>query len=224
LQKNQGTGHSRTLFQIERIAFFSDAVIAIAITLMILEIRIPELGKDATIRQVIQQYGETLTLHSLALLIGFWTIGGLWMRHHALFEHIHDYNKQLVRINLYFLFTIMLLPITISFFFASNQPQQLQKLFYFLNLFLCSLTYSLMLLLIFHRKNNFSHLSDKRQVKKLKTSSFLNVLVLFLIVVLILINSNWFYLPFLLLPVARVMFRKSQTKALHMSQQMTKPD
>lgn len=211
MQTNPGTEHNRTQFQIDRIAFFSDAVIAIAITLMVLEIKIPELGRTTTFRQVIQEYGETFLLHSIALLIGFWTIGILWIRHHELFEHIHNYNKRLVRVNLLFLLTIILLPISISFFFTPNEPPQLQQLFYFLNLFLCSFTYMIMLLVIFHRGNNFSRISDQKQIKKTKASSILNVSVFFLIIIFVLVNSHWFYLPFLLLPVGRIILRRYQT-------------
>ena len=49
--------HNRTQFQIDRIAFFSDAVIAIALTLMILEIKIPEMDRDMTIRMILNKYG-----------------------------------------------------------------------------------------------------------------------------------------------------------------------
>jgi uncharacterized membrane protein len=163
MQQHKETEHKRTQFQIDRIAFFSDAVIAIAITLMILEIKIPELGKNITFQQMFKQYGESIILHMLALFVGFITIGNLWMRHHELYEHITDYNKRLVKINLYFLFTIMLLPITISFLFTDNEPPQLQLLFYFFNLFLCSLSYSLMLLVIFHKKNNFSRVQTRKK-------------------------------------------------------------
>jgi uncharacterized membrane protein len=45
MQNHSQIPHSRTQFQIDRIAFFSDAVIAIALTLMILEIKIPELKR-----------------------------------------------------------------------------------------------------------------------------------------------------------------------------------
>ena len=105
MQQSKETKHNRTQFQVDRIAFFSDAVIAIAITLMVLEVKIPELGKDITVRQIFEKYTENIVLHILALLIGFIVIGNLWMRHHELFEHIINYNKKLVRINLYFLFS-----------------------------------------------------------------------------------------------------------------------
>jgi uncharacterized membrane protein len=73
--------HRRTQSQIDRIAFFSDAVIAIAITLMILEIKIPPPGKNSTYNEILSKYGANLILHLVALLISYITIGNLWMRH-----------------------------------------------------------------------------------------------------------------------------------------------
>ena len=55
--------HNRTQFQIDRIAFFSDAVIAIALTLMILEIKIPEMGKDISLQMILKTYGWGMILH-----------------------------------------------------------------------------------------------------------------------------------------------------------------
>ena len=198
MQPQEPTEHNRTQFQIDRIAFFSDAVIAIAITLMVLEIKIPEFGKSTSFIQVFQKYTQSMLLHFISLIFGFAIIGGLWMRHHELFEHITNYNKKLIRINLYFLFTVMLLPISISFLFTENEPPQLQISTYFINLFLCSLSYSLMLLLIFHKKNNFSSLGSKKAVNKITMPAYISTLVLFAVVILLLMNVEWFYVPLIL--------------------------
>ncbi len=212
MQKNPVTNHDRTQFQIDRVAFFSDAVIAIAITLTVLEIKIPEMGKDATFKQIFATYGESIILHLLALFVGFWTIANLWMRHHALYEHIVNYNDKLIRFNLFFLLSIMVLPISISFLFGNNQPVHLKFLCYFINLFLCSFTYSLMVFVIFHKKNNFSALSDKEKVNKLKKDSYLGTLVFFLVAVLVSLNVKLYYLAFALIPILKLMDRRLSKK------------
>ncbi|HEY1871313.1 MAG TPA: TMEM175 family protein [Chitinophagaceae bacterium] len=206
------TEHTRLQFQIDRIAFFSDAVIAIALTLMVLEIKIPEMGEKTSFQQVLNQYGVTLTLHILALLVGFLTIGNLWIQHHALFEHIINYNNALVRINLYFLLTVMLLPISISFFFTGNEPHQMQRVVYFMNLFLCSFTYSLMLLVIFNKKNHFYNIRDKQKIRDIKNNSYLGTIVFFIVVVLVSFDVSAFYLAFLLIPVYEIIRRRKRKK------------
>jgi uncharacterized membrane protein len=212
------TSHNRTQFQIDRIAFFSDAVIAIAITLMVLEIKIPEMGKEITFQQILKQYSESIILHTLALMIGFITIGNLWMRHHELFEHIINYNKSLTKFNLYFLFTVSLLPITISFLFTENEPLQLQKFCYFTNLLLVNFFYYLILVVIFKKKNNFSSVTDRNEIRKIKTSSLIDMLVLLMVLILSIINVSWFYVPFFIPGVIkavskRISKRKNSPKA-----------
>jgi uncharacterized membrane protein len=204
MSHNPESSHSRTQFQIDRIAFFSDAVIAIALTLMILEMKIPELGEHTNIRQIIDKYEKSFLLHGLALFMGYFSIGNLWMQHHKLFEHIIKYNDRLIRINLYFLFTVMLLPISISFLFSDNQPPYLKFLFYFTNLFLCNFSYSLMLLIIYSKKNNFSSLKNKSEIDIIKRRSLGVSLAFFIAVVLLLFRLDWWYYVFFIFPILRL--------------------
>jgi uncharacterized membrane protein len=207
MQNHPQLPHSRTQFQIDRIAFFSDAVIAIASTLMILEIKIPELGKEASLREIFNHYGWSMLLHGLALFVAFWTIGNLWMRHHQLFDHIVNYNERLIRINLYFLFTVMLLPISISFLFADNEPPYLKMLFYFGNLVLSCSAYSLLLSVVYSAKNKFSNLTDKKKIDKIKESSYVESTVFLIALILILLNRPWFWVAFLIIPLNRILSR-----------------
>jgi len=191
--------HSRTQFQIDRIAFFSDALIAIAITLMVLEIKILELGTSITFGQFWEQYSFSVTLHIIALLIGFITIGNIWMHHHDLFGHIINYNKKLTRINLYFLFSVTLLPISISFLFTENEPPLLPRFCYFTNLLLVNLLFYLMVVLIFSKHYNFSSIKDRVEIKRIKMFSLIDALIILLVLVISVINVNEFFCRFPLL-------------------------
>jgi uncharacterized membrane protein len=195
---------NRTQFQIDRIAFFSDAVIAIALTLMILEIKIPELGKDITLSVILKTYGWSMILHTVALLVGFLTIGNLWIRHHQLFEHIANYNETLIRINLYFLFSVMLLPISIQFLFTANEPVRFKLLCYFFNLSFTIFTYSFLLRYVFSKKNNFSSIKNTQKINKLKIHSYRQFGIFFLTTILIACNVSFFYIGFLLYPVRKI--------------------
>jgi len=211
-QQNQRE-HRRTQFQIDRIAFFSDAVIAIAITLMILEIKIPAVGKDTSLKDLLIKYGGRAYLHLIALLICYWSIGNLWIRHHELYEHITNYNKRLIRINLLFLFSIMMLPVSTSFMFEWDNPPQIKTVLFFINLFFCNLTYYLMLQVVFNHKNNFSSLTGTEAAAKAKMISF-NVALMFLMVIIVsIIRMQWFYIPFIVWPlVTRIAERIKQRK------------
>ncbi|MBE2240932.1 MAG: DUF1211 domain-containing protein [Caldilineaceae bacterium] len=94
---------------LERIVFFSDAVFAIAITLLALEIRLPGVENALT------ENGLTQALISiwpkyLGYGIGFMTIGIMWMSHHRKFRFIQSYDRNLMFLNLFFLMFIAFIP------------------------------------------------------------------------------------------------------------------
>lgn len=110
--------HPKHDFQVERLAFFSDAIFAIAITLLIIEFKIPHVTKESSFDSVWEQLVE-LKYNLLALLLSFFLIVTYWMRHHFLFKHIHNYNKQIVIANMAMMLPIIFFPFTTAFFAES---------------------------------------------------------------------------------------------------------
>lgn len=94
---------------LDRIAFFSDGVFAIAITLLALDIRLPETlpGSEA-----LDLPGALFELwpEFFSFLISFWFIGTYWMAHHRILHYVRGYDRGLLTINLPFLMWIVLLP------------------------------------------------------------------------------------------------------------------
>ena len=98
-----------------RIEAFSDGVFAVAITLLVLNIKIPELD--------VKSPGELLGDAALWSTLGgewpmlaayatsFATIGVMWLNHHRLFEHIKYTNTVLMLINLSLLLIIVFIPV-----------------------------------------------------------------------------------------------------------------
>ncbi len=99
-------------FQLERMILFSDAVFAIVITLMAIEIRIPEPH-----RKGVEGFEEGM-FHILptifAYCISFFFIGVIWSRHLNLFKYLKDYDKGLIIRNLILLFSVGLFPFSAS--------------------------------------------------------------------------------------------------------------
>lgn len=91
---------------LERIIFFSDAVFAIAITLLALEIRLPE-GASGGVT-----WAALLGLWPkyLSYFISFVTIGGYWVSHHRKFRLIQRYDSRLMWLNLLALAAVAFLP------------------------------------------------------------------------------------------------------------------
>ena len=98
------TGDPDTL----RLETFSDAVIAIAITLLVLEIHVPEV-EAATSDQLWQRLSD-LWPNYLGFLISFVTLGVMWANHCAMFRHIERTNHVFTLINLLLLLCIAFIP------------------------------------------------------------------------------------------------------------------
>ena len=92
---------------LERLAFFSDAVIAIAITLLVLELRLPEMGNSHG--DVLVQLRQ-LTPKLVSYIVSFGVIGLYWEAHHRTFRHVRRYDRGFLWINLLFLFFLAFLP------------------------------------------------------------------------------------------------------------------
>lgn len=86
-----------------RVEFFSDGVFAIAITLLVLEIKVPESGSIATgLLDLWPSY--------LAYVVSFIVIGAIWINHHAMFDWIARIDHQLLLLNTFHLLFIAFLP------------------------------------------------------------------------------------------------------------------
>ena len=108
--------HPKHNFLIERIAFFSDAVFAIAITLLTIEIHPPVLTLADSSWDVMHKLKEKLP-DFLGLVASFWLIGSAWLRHHQLFKYVDNYDIKFKVMNLFLLLTIIFFPFTTSFLF-----------------------------------------------------------------------------------------------------------
>jgi uncharacterized membrane protein len=91
-----------------RLEAFSDGVFAIAITLLILEIKVPsaaEIESHGLARALVERWPSFL-----GFLISFLTIGIMWVNHHSLFTYIRHVDRTLMLANLGLLMTISFLP------------------------------------------------------------------------------------------------------------------
>ena len=108
----------------DRVLFFSDAVFAIAITLLVVDIRVPDIVRDAG-QQISNSTGKILSF-----VISFLVIGLFWMGHHRLFRYITALDRRLMFLNLLFLGTIAFLPYPTALLFAGNTREPAAPAFY----------------------------------------------------------------------------------------------
>ena len=95
--------------QVERLAFFSDAVFAIAITLLVIEIKLPHLASPYAEADLVNALLELVPQY-IGFLISFFVIGRFWVGHHRVFGWLARGDDALVWRNLLFLLTIAFMP------------------------------------------------------------------------------------------------------------------
>jgi len=99
-------------FDKKRFEAFIDAIIAILLTILVLEIKIPEAKIDnaSTYQQV-----RSLTPYVVSYLASFMLIVGFWIDYHLLFVNIVTITKRFIILNMLFICSISFAPFVTAF-------------------------------------------------------------------------------------------------------------
>ena len=96
-------------FQLERMILFSDAVFAIAITILILEIKVPPIESIHSVNDLV----NALVHLWPSFFAFFYSFGGIliqWILHHNTFNHLDKTSRPFLYTNGFLLFTIVFFP------------------------------------------------------------------------------------------------------------------
>jgi uncharacterized membrane protein len=89
-----------------RLEAFSDGVIAVAITLLVLQIAVPsDLHGHSLAHALLANWS-----HYAAYVVSFMTIGIIWINHHAMISRLSRVDHTILVLNLFLLMTIAVLP------------------------------------------------------------------------------------------------------------------
>ncbi|HEX8300141.1 TMEM175 family protein [Sphingomonas sp.] len=107
-------GKNRDATLLERLTFFSDAVFAIAITLLVIEIRPPALhgANEAELGRALLG----LIPNYIGFLVSFFVIGRFWLGHHRLFGQLARADERLTFANLLLLLGVAFMPFPTAVF------------------------------------------------------------------------------------------------------------
>jgi uncharacterized membrane protein len=112
-RESQAPAEHGTDLGLERLIFFSDAVFAIVITLLALDIRLPVVAEHLNDAGVLNGLIAIIPKF-LACFLSFFIIGSYWAGHHRQFNLIKRYNRLLLWLNLLLLSFICLVPFATS--------------------------------------------------------------------------------------------------------------
>src|SRR5215472_17447501 len=90
---------------ISRVASLSDGIFSVALTLLVLDLRLPE-PATGTLAAMLAALRPALWSYALTFAV----VGAFWIAHHRMLRHIVGYTRALLWINLVFLALITVVP------------------------------------------------------------------------------------------------------------------
>ena len=93
----------------DRLVFFSDAVFAIALTLLVIDIKVPLDVKGGSAEVLVEALPSIY-----AYALSFYVIAVNWMGHHRKFAHIQSFDGRLITLNFLLLFVVAFVPFPTS--------------------------------------------------------------------------------------------------------------
>ena len=213
----------RKEFQLERMILFSDAVFAIAITLLVIEIKIPE--KSELHDGVISDHTLWLALKHLApkflgFIISFLLIGVYWSVHHRMFGFVTNYTRKLLMLNLLFLFFIALMPFSTGFYSEYAGPELVREqlkvpmTFYVLNFSLAGFVNYFMWVYVTNPVNKVAEPAIDPEIATMAKIRSLIVPLVFILMLVVAYLTNVLFAVFIpmFIPVLMRVFTKRAMK------------
>jgi uncharacterized membrane protein len=140
---NTSDGPDGLGMSVSRLEAFSDGVLAIVITLLILEIDVPEHHTTSLNHDLAVQWPQYV-----AYLLSFMTVGIIWLNHHAVINLLARTNHSLQVLNLILLLPISVLPwptaLLAEFAGGTRHQQQLAVLIYGLVISLMAISFNVL--------------------------------------------------------------------------------
>ena len=123
-----------------RLEAFSDGVIAVAITLLVLDLRVPAPDHGQLATGLGRQWPSYV-----AYVVSFATIGIIWINHHAVILRLREVDSSILLANLVLLMTVVVLPFATSLmatYLTQSQGEHLAAVLYAGALLLMSIAFS----------------------------------------------------------------------------------
>lgn len=130
-----------------RLEAFSDGVLAIIITIMVLELKVPE---EATYEALIP-----LLPKFLGYILSFIYVGIYWNNHHHMLHTAKQVNGKILWANLHLLFWLSLIPFTTAWV-GENHFSEFPMMLYGIDLLMCGLAYFILQQLILKQQGENS--------------------------------------------------------------------
>jgi len=132
-----------------RLEAFSDGVIAIIITIMVLELKVPHAADFAALRPLLPVF--------LSYILSFIYVGIYWTNHHHMLHMVHRISGSILWGNLHLLFWLSLIPF-VTGWLGENHFAPMPTALYGLVLLMCAIAYVILQRLIIRSQGDGSPL------------------------------------------------------------------
>ncbi len=170
-------------FQLDRFILFSDAIFAIAITLLVIEIKAPEMHAGGTNLETLQQLAPLLP-KAIGFVISFWVIANYWRIHHRIFGFVKKYTNRLIFLNFLFLFTLIIMPFSSSYY-SENSFYAVPYYFYNANIILTGVANFILISYVFNPQHGVVRHTHTAHLKAILRARSLVIPAIFLIGILL---------------------------------------
>lgn len=193
--------HSTFNLPTNRIETLADGIFAIAMTLLVLGISVPNLPSSAD-PQVFSAYIFSLIPEIFVYILSFILLAVFWLNHHIFFV-IKKSDITLLWINIFFLMSIAIVPFTTSLI-GKYGRFQLSVLMFDLNMLLIGvLFYSIF---VYASRHDFIAESVKKNSKVIQRSNLILPILAVIAMVISFFNPIWSVFIFFLLPITFTLY------------------
>lgn len=158
-----------------RIEAFSDGVIAIIITIMVLDLKAPEHHGWADFKPLLPVF--------LCYVLSFANVGIYWNNHHHMFHSVRHIGGWVLWANLHLLFWLSLIPFTTGMI-GESHAEGITTLLYAFDLLMCAISYYLLVLALLAehgRDSDFARALGSDRKEKLSLVAYAGAMALSLV-------------------------------------------
>ncbi|HEY5362952.1 MAG TPA: TMEM175 family protein [Aestuariivirga sp.] len=155
-----------------RLEAFSDGVIAVIITIMVLELKAPQGHELANLLPLLPTF--------LTYVLSFIYVGIYWVNHHHFFQLVEKVSGGLLWANLHLLFWLSLIPLTTAWM-GENHFSLWPVVTYGFNLLACAIAYSIMTAVVLDthgRQSNIAKAIGRDRKGKISLVCYIAALIL----------------------------------------------
>ncbi|MFE1646229.1 TMEM175 family protein [Microbacterium sp. P01] len=210
--KDEADTEAGQLYSAERAKAFIDAVVAIAMTLLILPL-MESVGEAASSDQSTVEWWNENTGALFAFVLSFAVIGNFWVSHHRQFAGVTAVTNGLLWLTMAWMLTIVWLPIATAVV-GQLETDTLQKVLYIGSMLITSLL-MLFIQLYLTRHPQVHRIPDDRLRAGLRVDLILVALFAVALIVAVAVPAVSYYAMFLLLltsPIQRLTSRRTRDR------------